>query len=486
MIRTGWNRFVFNEYQPSRESLVIFRLLLSTWLLAFWVPRYQWIGHFPDLFFDPPIGPTIFSTGFPAPWFFVLVDGGAILALFYLIAGRRVAAASLLLSACLLIGNAWAFSFGKINHEILIVLAPVLLAAAGWSGRGPLRAWPLSLLAFTIALAMFTAAAAKLTTGWLETDVSATFGHAVANAVGAAARDNAVWQFAVRNLPAFAWEAMDYSAVLMEASFLVLVFKRRTFWISCALASLFHLGVALLMRITFVNILAYGAFVQWDRVASAAGARNGMHRLQAWLSRRGDVPLLAGAVAFAAICLLWHNPIAWVWARFIPIGSSLALTWVAALGSLVFLGGLLAGRRPKPAGASPPVISPPIILFDGFCGLCNAWVDFILRVDRRGEFRFIPLQSDLGRAHLLAHSLPPDFESSIVLLAEGRALTRSSAIMDIMGRLSGVWRICALGRFVPLTIRDRVYDYVAARRYRWVGRRESCRIPSAAERSRFL
>ncbi|RME58755.1 thiol-disulfide oxidoreductase DCC, partial [Candidatus Parcubacteria bacterium] len=35
-------------------------------------------------------------------------------------------------------------------------------------------------------------------------------------------------------------------------------------------------------------------------------------------------------------------------------------------------------------------------------------------------------------------------------------------------------------------LRDGVYFWVARQRYRWFGRRETCRLPSAEERERFL
>ena len=128
----------------------------------------------------------------------------------------------------------------------------------------------------------------------------------------------------------------------------------------------------------------------------------------------------------------------------------------------------------------------PLILFDGICGLCNWWVDFVLRRDPHGLFRFSPLQSDAARALLIEHGIAPDFNASIVLVADGRALVRSDAIVEILRRLGAPWSAAVVGLVVPRPLRDRAYDAVAARRYRWFGTLDACRLPTPSERARFL
>jgi predicted DCC family thiol-disulfide oxidoreductase YuxK len=40
--------------------------------------------------------------------------------------------------------------------------------------------------------------------------------------------------------------------------------------------------------------------------------------------------------------------------------------------------------------------------------------------------------------------------------------------------------------FLPRRFRDAIYNLVAVSRYRWFGKRESCRVPSPELRSRFI
>lgn len=126
------------------------------------------------------------------------------------------------------------------------------------------------------------------------------------------------------------------------------------------------------------------------------------------------------------------------------------------------------------------------VLFDGVCNLCNASVQFIVRRDPTGRFRFASLQSEAGRRLLEEHRLPTDELSTVVVVADGRAYTRSDAALRVARGLGGAWPALAALRLVPRPLRDAVYGLVARNRYRWFGRREACMLPTAEERSRFL
>jgi predicted DCC family thiol-disulfide oxidoreductase YuxK len=129
--------------------------------------------------------------------------------------------------------------------------------------------------------------------------------------------------------------------------------------------------------------------------------------------------------------------------------------------------------------------APPVAFFDGVCNLCNRSVDFLLRHDRRGLLRFAPLQgttfAEVARDH-------PELAGtdSFVLAQGGRVHVRSSAALRAAVALGGAWRACGVLLAVPRPLRDVVYDFVARRRYRWFGRRESCRLPTPELRARFL
>ncbi len=126
----------------------------------------------------------------------------------------------------------------------------------------------------------------------------------------------------------------------------------------------------------------------------------------------------------------------------------------------------------------------PVLLFDGECGLCNGAVDFLLRHDRRARFRFAALQSPAGR-RLRAASGVPASADSMVLLEGGRVWLRSEAVLRTAVFLGPPWSWCAALRALPRPLRDRAYDALARARLRLFGRRP-CRLPTPAERERFL
>jgi len=133
-----------------------------------------------------------------------------------------------------------------------------------------------------------------------------------------------------------------------------------------------------------------------------------------------------------------------------------------------------------------PRSSHPVLLFDGVCNLCNGTVRFLLRHDPRGEIRFASLQSDVGRRLLEHRGLEPEAFDSVVLIEDDRASLKSEAVLRMVRYLPPPWPALAVLRGLPRGLRDLVYDFIAHRRYRWFGRRETCSLPAPEARDRFL
>lgn len=132
-----------------------------------------------------------------------------------------------------------------------------------------------------------------------------------------------------------------------------------------------------------------------------------------------------------------------------------------------------------------PAIQKPIIFFDGVCGMCNAFVDLILRVDKQHLFLFAPIQGETARKLLPPLSENPQ-QWSMFYLDERGLHDQSDASLEVYRRMGGLWWFPSLLRFVPRFIRNPIYRIIAHNRYRWFGRKESCRIPTPEERSLFL
>lgn len=127
-----------------------------------------------------------------------------------------------------------------------------------------------------------------------------------------------------------------------------------------------------------------------------------------------------------------------------------------------------------------------IVLFDGVCNLCAWSVQFIIRRDPRGQFRFAALQSEVAQRLLAERGLAGPGLDSVVLIEGARAYTRSGAALRIARRLAGLWPALAALLLVPRPLRDWAYGVVARNRYHWFGQQTECWLPTPELRRRFL
>ena len=158
--------------------------------------------------------------------------------------------------------------------------------------------------------------------------------------------------------------------------------------------------------------------------------------------------------------------------------------------------------------------SGPVIFFDGMCVVCNGFVDFVMARDRRAVFRFAALQGETASG-LLREGVPPSESGAVssggfpgavaygqfgqasqadagnwmrsMLLRDKDGLHRKSdAALRVLAGLGGPWRWATWLRIIPRPLRDAAYDLIARNRYRWFGKRDTCRMPAPEERERFL
>jgi predicted DCC family thiol-disulfide oxidoreductase YuxK len=130
--------------------------------------------------------------------------------------------------------------------------------------------------------------------------------------------------------------------------------------------------------------------------------------------------------------------------------------------------------------------SQAVVIFDGECVFCNRWVDILLRFDRQDRFRFAARQTESGASLTRQAGLPEGGVGSIVLLERGAVQLRSSAVLRMLELLGFPFSLATVFRLIPTKPRDFIYEWFARNRLKWFGRRATCRLPSEAERHRFL
>lgn len=136
-----------------------------------------------------------------------------------------------------------------------------------------------------------------------------------------------------------------------------------------------------------------------------------------------------------------------------------------------------------------PILIPrgkKIILYDGVCNVCDGFVQFILKRDKKGVFYFASLQSDIAQQLLAKHQIQVKALSTVVLIDGNKFYTHSDVPLLVGKELGGICRMFYPFKILPKKFRDVVYDWFAKNRYRFFGKKEVCMLPEPEWHSRFL
>lgn len=132
-------------------------------------------------------------------------------------------------------------------------------------------------------------------------------------------------------------------------------------------------------------------------------------------------------------------------------------------------------------------LNKKIILFDGICNLCDSAVQFIIKNDKKDLFRFVAIQSDLGKEICNYIGVDQSKIDSIILYHPGVAYYyKSSAVIEIAEDLGGIYSVLSMFKIFPEKLRNIIYNYIAKNRYKWYGKKESCMIPTLELKAKFL
>ncbi|NQU52590.1 MAG: DUF393 domain-containing protein [Bacteroidetes bacterium] len=117
----------------------------------------------------------------------------------------------------------------------------------------------------------------------------------------------------------------------------------------------------------------------------------------------------------------------------------------------------------------------PILLFDGVCNLCNGAVNFVMKLDDKKQFYFVTLQSERGKELVAINNISLETDS-VILILENQVYLESEAVIQIAGLLPFPWNLFSVFQIIPVKIRNSIYSWIAKNRYRWFGKRNSCRV----------
>lgn len=125
-----------------------------------------------------------------------------------------------------------------------------------------------------------------------------------------------------------------------------------------------------------------------------------------------------------------------------------------------------------------------VVFFDGFCGLCSEFVDFVMKIDKKSLFKFSPLQSQFAEDNLPL-SFTKDL-STVVIIIDGQTFTKAQGVLRLFKEVGGFWSLISILRFLPQWLLNLGYDQIAKHRYKIRPKKESCRLPTPEEREKFI
>jgi predicted DCC family thiol-disulfide oxidoreductase YuxK len=118
--------------------------------------------------------------------------------------------------------------------------------------------------------------------------------------------------------------------------------------------------------------------------------------------------------------------------------------------------------------------------------LCCGWVQFLIRIDKNERFKFAALQSDTAKRALNALGLVSESPRTVVYLRGNRYFYESTAVLEILSDIGGVWRMILIFQLIPRFIRDALYRFLASVRYKLFGKRTTCMLSIPENEKRFL
>ena len=125
-----------------------------------------------------------------------------------------------------------------------------------------------------------------------------------------------------------------------------------------------------------------------------------------------------------------------------------------------------------------------IIYFDGICGLCNSFVKLLLKID--SDLKFATLQGETGQKLLNKMNFSKSDFDTVIFQKNDQIYTRSTAVFEIFKTIGGFWKILLIFSFLPISITDQLYRYIALKRFKVFGKLDQCDISIFNKPGQFI
>ncbi|MEE9437554.1 MAG: DCC1-like thiol-disulfide oxidoreductase family protein [Saprospiraceae bacterium] len=203
--------------------------------------------------------------------------------------------------------------------------------------------------------------------------------------------------------------------------------------------------------------------------------------LPSWFLKINTWFVLSLEMLFLPFCLFSKSR-KWVWIAMVcmHIGIMLIVDFAdLTMGMLMIHWFTFDGRW-----FSPKSKQSGIVFFDGVCGLCNKFIDFLIKEDLHNTMQFAPLQGETAKDRLTNNDM--EVIDTIIFISDNKVYKKSKGAILAIAGMGGFWKLILMFLIIPNFIRDTIYSYIASNRYEWFGKRKTCRIPTKAEQMKIL
>lgn len=115
-----------------------------------------------------------------------------------------------------------------------------------------------------------------------------------------------------------------------------------------------------------------------------------------------------------------------------------------------------------------------IIIYDGICNLCNFWINFIIKKDKKKLFLSLSSTSLESKVVIKKYKLETLVSDTIILIKDEKTYIKSEAILEVFKDLGSIFYIFTIFKILPLSFRNYLYTLLAKNRYKIFGKQKSC------------
>ena len=127
-----------------------------------------------------------------------------------------------------------------------------------------------------------------------------------------------------------------------------------------------------------------------------------------------------------------------------------------------------------------------IVYYDGVCGLCDGFVELLVKLDKNKKLKFSSLQGKSGR--ILLNKLNLDLEEfdTVLFKVNDQVYTKSTAVFKIINSIGGIIKLFLVFNLSPRRFNDWIYSKVARNRFKIFGKLDKCDISKFNKPGQFI